>query len=406
MRNIVNGKATLPAALQYKPSAARNHSLYPGSTAIQRATTGSVPVFGKGVADRIYVEKWPGLITAFDELLKAPDRSQLESRITSLFSICHESGNTEKKLHGAIEAWAGEHKIANENIERLVLLASQIRQKQLRYTASKVKRTLEGATPNHVRWYPPRSKTVFIYYETGLDIPRNKNEGKAVGWGSMQQWREPASHQIAPKLIYTTASKPNYGLKAFVVDDEWYVKIHGGTSQQYHYTGLEYGGMSPRMDRLPNNLTNVGLEMLEAFTAQGLPPAAIQFYIAAVYNSELAIEFLEEEGSGTALGIKVLTNKRAKKSAIELVRSAQRMRDLWWLVYIAEGKEEIEAEKLDQKISADLLTQIGLGKAPAASRRFKSTDKYTVPAALRNIVQETAETIQEGIDKLVADLYA
>src|SRR5207253_2542499 len=144
----------------------------------------------------------------------------LEKRISTLYALSHNTP-AGKRLPTIVETWGKENGISESSLARLTNLAVQIRQKHLQYTPKNVKRTLDGAMPNSIRWYPPRSNTVYIYYEVRLNIARNQNEGKFIGWGSMQQWREPSSHLIRPKLIYTTAAKPNYGLKAFVVADEW-----------------------------------------------------------------------------------------------------------------------------------------------------------------------------------------
>lgn len=243
-----------------------------------------------------------------------------------------------------VERWGKENGISDSNLDRLVTLAGQIRQKNIKYSASKIKRTLDGALPNTVRWYPPKARAVYIYYETGLDIPRNENEGKEVGWGSMQQWREPSSHLITPKLIYTTASKVKYGLKAFVVDDDWYVKIHGGTSQQYHYTGISNPARTTRMDGQPNNITADGLELVSMLVEGGLDPAYLNFYVAALYNSDVAIEFLEAAGSGTSFSVKIPRQRLERKRMLTLSTTGRTIRDLIWLKNLAEGEEQLDAE--------------------------------------------------------------
>jgi hypothetical protein len=82
-----------------------------------------------------------------------------------------------------------------------------------------------------------------------LDVPRNVNPGRDPGWGTMSQWRPSESHGILPKLIFTTGRELQYGLKAFVVRDRWMVKLHGGTRQQFHYTGLHKPLRPDRLDR-------------------------------------------------------------------------------------------------------------------------------------------------------------
>jgi hypothetical protein len=404
MRAMVDGSATVAHSCEHKPSADRNYSFYPGTSINERVKTHSLPVFAKG-ADRLFVEKWPGLITAFDELLKARTAEKLSSRIKSLYEVSSSPGLNGSKLTSETRKWGTDNGISDDNLERLGLLVVQIRQKHLSFHQENIKRALEGAMPNSVRWYPPKSKTVYVYYEVGLDIPRNQNEGKFIGWGSMQQWRDPASHLIRPKLIYTTAAKPNYGLKAFVVDDEWYVKIHGGTSQQYHYTGLHNPSAPARMDERPNNLMDGGLALLDVIEAANLPAEALNFYVASLYNSEVAIEFLEQAGSGTPFGIKI-----PGKSDLDLVRGlcivSRRMRDLFWVKYIAEGCEILDLADLDVHFSPEVISELGFKKQQVSSRKFKTRELYEVPSNVVLRIEELAQSMQSEIDEMVADLYS
>jgi hypothetical protein len=404
MRGVADGSASIPGVANHKPSVDRNYSFYPGTSIIERVKTNSLPVFEKG-ADRLFVEKWPGLITAFDELLKARTAEDLSTRIKGLHDVCHGPGLNASKLTTAIGKWGADNGISDKNLERLDLLAVQIRQKHLAFRPENVKRTLDGAMPNSIRWYPPRSNTVYVYYEVGLDIPRNQNEGKFIGWGSMQQWRDPASHLIRPKLIYTTASKPNYGLKAFVVDDEWYVKLHGGTSQQYHYTGLNHSSTAARMDNRPNNLMDGGFALLDIIEAAKLPAEALNFYIAGLYNSEVAIEFMEQAGSGTPFRIRI-----PGRGALDLVRAlcitSQEMRDLFWVQNISEGRETLDVGDLDAHFSAKLVATLGFEKQQSGSRKFKARELYKVPAGISPRIEQLAQAMQSEIDKIAAELYS
>lgn len=308
--------------------------------------------------------------------VEAITADQLGNRISGFYDVCARPGLSSMNLARALARWAQENGIDEHSIQRLEQLAIQIRQKELRYDPSCIKRTLDGAMPNTLRWYPPRSHTAYIYYEVRLDIPRNKNEGKAVGWGSMQQWRDPRSHTIQPKLIYTTASKPRYGLKAFIVDDEWYVKLHGGTSQQYNYTGLVSPTRSSRMDGLPNNLAPQGLELFELFSREGLAPGALNYYIASIYNSQIAAEFLEQTGSGNAFGIR-LPASHEMAIACRLATAGRVMRDLFWLKYLADGATTLDASSL-RPFSSDLLQRVGMVRKQSSSRRFKKHEVWAV----------------------------
>jgi hypothetical protein len=405
MRKVVRGDAALPESEQHKPNKATGYSLYPATDVTQVVAVGSLPVFAKG-ATRIYNEKWPGLITAFDELLKEKDKTHLGKKMSSFFEISHRKGLSSSSLQPAIEAWGQEYSISTENLPRLELLATQIFHKHILYVEGKIKLTLDGAMPNTDRWYPPRKNATYIYYETALDIPRNANEGKSVGWGSMQQWREPESHQISPKLVYTSASKPKYGLKAFVLNDEWFVKIHGGTSQQYNYTGISYPGRTQRMDGLPNNLTEEGIEIVAGLTRRGLAAEDINFYIASIYNSSLAGEFLEQAGSGTTFAIKIPASEQMFGLAASLAKAGRRARDLTWLATILDSQESIPAQTLKSRFDQILLTEVGLTKATTSSKKFRAEDAYTIGPDVAKGINQTLADLQAEIDELTVDLYS
>jgi hypothetical protein len=404
MHDVVEGSAVLSEDVSYRPSADLNYSFYPVTSVLGRVNVHSLPVFERG-ANRIFVRKWPGIITAFDELLKASTANDLKTRLSGFYHVCHRPGLTGMRFYAAVERWGGENGIAEDNLERLGQLAVQIRQKHLLFRAENIKRCLDGGMPNNVRWYPPKTNTVFVYYEVNLDIPRNQHEGRVIGWGHMQQWRDPSSHLISPKLIYTTAAKSEYGLKAFVVDDDWYVKLHGGTSQQYNYTGLEYSSAPPRIDGRPNNLTDSGLDLLTIIEAAELPRTALNFYIAGIYNSEVAIEFMEQVGSGMRFRIKI-PNNSALSLVKDLCEASRTMRDLIWIQTIAEGRESIAATELDCHFSAEVLSRVGFQKEQVTSRRFRVREIYRVPTNLKLAVEQTAESIQSEIDRMVADLYS
>jgi hypothetical protein len=73
-----------------------------------------------------------------------------------------------------------------------------------------------------------------------------------------------------------------------------------------------------------------------------LPFGALNFFVAAIYNSEIAAEFLDGASSGTPFAIKIpLANQTG--IAGNLARAGNRMRDLFWLLHIAEGSEQVEA---------------------------------------------------------------
>jgi hypothetical protein len=160
------------------------------------------------------------------------------------------------------------------------------------------------------------------------------------------------------------------------------------------------------MDGLPNNLTAQGLLLLEGLTNQKLPPAALNFYIAAVYNSEVAIEFMEEAGSGTAFGVRLPHNGATFEIAANLARSGRIMRDLLWLLNITEEETELEASFLEERFSQQFLGSVRVKPMQAHSRRFKARAMYHIPETLKADIEEATSSVQAGIDKLAADLYS
>jgi hypothetical protein len=221
----------------------------------------------------------------------------------------------------------------------------------------------------------------------------------------MQQWREPQSHLISPKLVYTTASKPQYGLKAFVLDEEWYVKLHGGTSQQYNYTGISYSGQSERMDNLPNNLTDQGLSLFQMLAEENLTAESLNFYIASLYNSALATDFFEQAGSGTPFKIKMPSTPKERALAGELARVGKKARDFAWMHAIVEGRTEIDAPYLDSRFRDLPLPEIGLTRSTNGSKRFKADDLYLISPNTNDLLREREISAQEEIDELANDLY-
>jgi N-6 DNA Methylase len=403
MHSVACGEQALPIPQMTSPQSALNFSIYPLSPVVDRICRESLPIFEKD-QPHIFKSKWPGIKTAFDELLKARTRQSLETRLQAYFELCNRPRLNGTALDAAVRTWGTENGIRDDSQDRLSQLAIRVRQMGLVFDASKIKRALDGGMPNHDRWYPPRRNEVFIYYDTNLRFPRNQNEGKEIGWGSMDQWRPPLSHDIKPKLIYTTAAKEQYGLKAFIVDDEWYVKMAGGTSQQYNYTGISYLAEPPRLDGLPNNLTENGLNLLDRLAEMNIEPSALIYYVASVYNAGIAADFLAQTGGTSPFAIRI-----PKASQGEIVRGLSdtglSMRNLFWLLNISEETKYLDAKSVSS-FSVDLLQRLGIKEETVQSRKFKSRTQYTVPDDLESRVREQADEFQEAIDRMCEDLYS
>ena len=159
------------------------------------------------------------------------------------------------------------------------------------------------------------------------------------------------------------------------------------------------------MDGQPNNITADGLELVSLLVEGGLDPAYLNFYVAALYNSDVAIEFLEAAGSGTSFSVKIPRQRLERKRMLTLSTTGRTIRDLIWLKNLAEGEEQLGAEGLEQLISVDLIESTGLRKEQVASRRFRGRSVYRIPDELSSRIEETTESLQTEIDKMVADLY-
>jgi hypothetical protein len=403
MEKIVSERESIHIT-SHVPTEESKWSLYPTGPVVVRGTAGKLPIFDKG-ADRIFVHKWPGIITAFDDLLKGKLRDGLVRKISEFYALASRRDVSERVAFGALGEWSQVNGMQEEDQERLEQIAHQVRVRTLQFDPAKIMKTFSGAMPNDIRWYPPTSYVSYVYYEPILDIPRNKNEGKAVGWGSMQQWREPRSHAISPKFVYTTATKSKYGLKAFVLHDEWCVKLHGGTSQQYHYTGIYNPVTSGRTDGMPNNLADASIRLVQMFREKGQPDEDILFYLGGVYNSEFSAEFMDE-APGRPLGIAVSSTAAAANLMVSIAKAGRMIRDLLWLIELVGDNRTVEATILECHFSEEFLRSIHITKQSQSSKRFRATKTYLIPEGFAAFAHSRRASAQATIDAAVGDLYA
>ena len=81
------------------------------------------------------------------------------------------------------------------------------------------------------------------------------------------------------------------------------------------------------------------------------------------------------------------------------------MRDLYWLLHIVEGLEQVEASELAQ-FEPVLLESLDLVTQTIQSHGFKSRQTYAIPESVSLRIQEQADSIQEEIDRLTTELYS
>lgn len=406
MREIIAGREPFVITGQHVPDPGTNYAFYSHTGVTERVRKDGLVIHDRS-PNRIFVHKWPGLITAFDSLFKSNTRREIESRISELFRICGDRSTSRDGLSTAVAEWGVANGFDAAEIDRLIGIALQIRQSNLRFDSRKVKRSFSGSMAVNAKWYPPKENTHYIYYEPALHIPRNVNAGKRVGWGTMEQWREPESHQISPKLIYSTASRIEHGYKGFVVRDEWYVKLHGGTRQQFHYTGLENPIESHRADRLPNNLTDVGLHLASQLTPDGTITDAILYYIAAVCNSSIASDLLVEIASAVPLHIrqpKQPTAIRHVQRVVELARSACLLGEIAFHLPAVDGV--IPESMISNTITSEILSDLGITRTEIVKRGFRPEIILRPSDDSEGRLAAHLDRIEDEIDTLLIQVYS
>jgi type I restriction-modification system DNA methylase subunit len=274
---------------------------------------------GSGLVS-IFLKKWPGIITAFDCLLKADKDDVLAKRMRRFFDVA-ESGRA-----AGIADLADQCGCDEDQRERLAYLCKEARSAGLRFDRTRIKPVFAGSIPEGNDWFPPLDFAHWVYYEPRIRIPRNINPGKSAGWGWMQQWRDPETHEVFPKLIFTTSTNRNYGFRAYVISAGWYTKLHGAASQQYHYATLTDPSRPARLGGGHNNLTGEGEALASLLRMWNLDDEDLLHLIAAFYNSSHAKTYVSrEEDSMLPLPEVGHKDERMVKG---IVASAKRLREL------------------------------------------------------------------------------
>lgn len=368
---------------------------------VNQVLSKSVPVSAK-TGERIFLKKWPGIITAFDEFFRAPTSEALEEKLSEFFAIALTKALKKAQRRAKIAEWAKKYDIT-EQADRLESLADQITTRKLQFDAGKIKHSSTGSIPNSARWYPPAEFHCFIYYEPALAIERNVNEGKEQGWGAMGQWREPESHTISPKLVFTTSTNPKSAYKAFVLHENWYVKVHGGTSQQYNYTGLSNPSEPTELSMKPNNLTGDGEKLYDLLSDWNTGADGLLYFIAAIYNSELAQRFIEEMTTRD-LQIRVPSISQ-KVVVVTLIQHARRLQWLHRAMQRYTAGVEVPFNEMPVEINSSFWAELRIKKQTAGAKGYKTTEHYLLPADFLSRCTGTIEKEQAELDEAVYDLY-
>jgi len=370
-RLIALGDGLLPDAHIYTPERGREFALLPAGDLVQRVLRAPIVLHGR-TPRRVFIKKWPGVITAFDKLFKGADRDTVVHRLENFFEIAHsDASNRESRLVDFGRAIG----LNVDEQARCSNLADQAVTKAIEFRADNVKRVLTGSAPNQDAWYPSERMTAWLYYEPHLLVPRNVNPGRNAGWGSMSQWREPESHAILPKLAFTTSTNPQSGLKAFVLSDDWLVKLAAGTRQQLNYTGVR-NPLSPDSLSGPNNLGSEALELFDELEARGLGDEDFLLYVAGIYNSRLSEEYLNV-GGGSIMHIPVDPRRLNLELVTRIISTSRQIRNLHWLRSEGLRNAELDASFVLRLVNEAELQELGFSRHRVAGGRFRQSEFWT-----------------------------
>jgi len=397
-RLVALDSGNLGPCVDHQPSADRAFRLYPAGEAVATVLRAQVPLIDE--PRRVFVKKWPGAVSGFDLLFKNKDRSVLAGRLNALFSAATRQG---RRRDDELDALATSIRAGQADRVKLDTLAAQIVDRGIAFDEEKIRLTLSGSAPRSVAWYPDARMSTWIYYEPRFMFDRAVHEDRTQGWGTSNQWREAASHRLSPKLVFTTSTNPDAGLKAFVLDDQWIVLKAAGTRQQLNYTGADNPLSEPRLGE-PNNLGADALGLYHALADRGRGEADFLLYIAAIYNSELAAEYLEDGGDNN---MRIPLNlQHLDLAAVErLIDNAREMLGVVRLQAELERQDEINHELAITLRSEAELTSLGLVRAEGSGGRFRQNQGWRATDAAHDTLIQMRETVQVRIDEEVLGIF-
>ena len=393
----------LPTPVRHVPLASRDYTFVPSGSVVAQVEAAGPPVHERTKGEgRIFLKKWPGVITAFDVLLKANDPRALAARMRSFFETASDPERPRENADlGRFATGIGIRSDADR--ARLLAFAEVARSTGMVFETERIRRTVSGNAPDNAAWYPDAAQTCWLYYEPSLVAARNQYEGKDPGYGTMTQWRDAASHSITPKLVYTSSRNPARGLKAFVLHDEWLVKIHGGTRQQFNYTGLDDPNKGDRLDGLPNNLGADALEMFSALELRNGDRDAFLFYVAGLYNSQTTRDYVAQGGQDF-LRVPVDPTRVSVSDASDLADAAKMMRNVTWLAVVLQGTGKIDTVLAESLLGEDGAERFGLLLQRAAGR-FRGSQSFEAGSETWDIIEARRAELQEDIDQISRRLY-
>ncbi len=348
---------------------------------------------------RVFVKKWPGVVTGFDKLLKNADRAVIADRLQRVFRAAAGGSRAEQILDGIAQD------IRANEAERgkLDAVVQCIVDNALVFDDGKFVQAITGSAPRASAWYPDARMTKWIYYEPAFTFERAVHDGRMAGWGTSNQWRDAASHGISPKLVFTTSTNPEAGLKAFVLTERWLVLKAAGTRQQLNYTGVTI----PSDGGLFGGSLNLGREAQSLFRRleqEGLNEEDFLLYVAAIYNSSTANEYLIGGGSNS-MNIPLDHDKMDMDVVLSLVDDARTMRDLTRLGILAESGTILEETEFSDE-SRHRMAELGFERQAATGGRFRQDIRWTAGADTQVRISERRAVLQAKLDAAVSSIYA
>jgi len=396
-RLIVLDSGALPAPIDHVPTRIRNFRLFPAGAAVPIVLRAPVSLIEN--SRRVFIKKWPGAVTGFDKIFKDKNRAILAERMQALFDA---AALPEPSRASALAGLSAKVRLSDEDIPKLAGLADMIASARIEFAETKIKKTISGTAPRSSAWYPDEKMTNWVYYEPEFTFERAVNEGKVQGWGNSNQWREHATHEICPKFVFTTSTNPAAGLKAFVLNDDWLVLKAAGTRQQLNYTGL----VNPLRQRElgPNNLGGEALFFHQFITSRGKNDEDFLLYLAAIYNSELAEEYLQDGGENH-MRIPLDTSLLDASVVDRVITNARAMRNLTRLL-VETKLGAVPAQLAEELAQGEDLSELAFVRHGGTGGRFRQDEHYEATETSATLIMERREELQAILNDDVLSLYA
>ena len=393
-RLIALDRKSLGDYTPHEPTRSRNFRLYPAGQAVSTVLRAPVPL--TDAPRRVFVKKWPGAVSGFDVLLKHKDRHTLAARMQQLFDAATGAAGQRSQRLDALAAAIGAN--ATERA-KLTGLAENIATSGLAHDAGRIRRTLSGSAPRSSAWYPDARMSTWVYYEPQFTFERAVHTDRQQGWGTSNQWREDSSHRVTPKLVFTTSTNPNAGLKAFVLTDEWLVLKAAGTRQQLNYTAVENPLAQPRLGE-PNNLGAEALDLYRALTSRGHDEESFLLYIAAIYNSELAGDYLTDGGE-SVMRIPLDPDTLDLPLIDTLIADARNVRNFTRLSVEAAVGGVVEEGLAASLATEEQLAAFGFERAAGSGGRFKQAMPWCPTDSTPHLLAQALAELNGRIDDAV-----